>query len=523
MIRYLLPLLLVLFGSCSKVSPVLSQYARLSLTSDPTTLDPRRARDLDSTTLIHMLFEGLTRTSQAGEVELAMASRVDISHDGLRYTFHLRKSLWSDGVQMTAFDFANNWKTILDPNFATDIAYQLYPIKNAKKAKLGEVAMESVGIYVPDERTLVVDLEDPLPYFLELLSLPAFFPVPLHIVYENADWNLSPETLVSNGPFILGDWKHSDRLTLLKNPRYWEAKSVRLARVDFLIATPDTALRMFEEGQLDWTGSPLSTIPADAVQHLKQTDRLQVSPFSGTYFYRVNTSPEIGGKRNPLADPATRRALAYAINREEIVQHVLQGGQIPAKSYVPPEMGLSGDFLNGPKPDLDGIGPITISYSNNSERNAAVAQAVQKQWEDAFGIQVALEAVEPKTFFQRISKKEYQIAAGSWTADFNDPVNFLEVFKFKGSSTNNTGWENARYTELLDRSATVRGAATRKRILQEAEAILMQEMPILPVFHFILNYAKNEELSGVYLSPLGQIDLRRAYFESSEPNDARKR
>ena len=517
MIAYVCLFFLLLFSSCAKSQSAQSHTAKLSLTADPRMLDPRRARDLDSVNLIHMLFEGLTRTSQDGKTELALAEKVDVSDDGLRYVFHLRKSFWSNGSSLVASDFSTSWKTILDPKFATDIAYQLYPIKNARKAKLGEVGIEEVGVQALDDSTLLVELEQPLPYFLELVTMPAFFPVPSKIASEHADWSFSPENFVVNGPFLLHIWKHSDQLTLMKNDRYWESDSVRLSSIDFFIASPDTALQMYEEGKLDWTGSPLSAIPADAIQHLKNTHRLAISPFTATYFFRVNTSSQIGDKTNPLADSKIRRALAFAINREGIVNHVLQGGQIAARSLVPPEMGLKqeGYFLDqqeGFVQELDQ--PLTISYSNN-ERNAAVAQAVQKHWENTLGIKVQLEAIEPKVFFQRVSEKQYQIAAGSWSADFNDPVNFLEVFKYKDESTNNTGWENADYIDLLNRSAISKNKAERNQILREAEAILMEEMPIIPVFHFALNYIKNPELSGAALSPMGHLDLRWAYFEPS--------
>ena len=523
MIQYVCLLFLILFSSCGKQEPVQRQTARFALTADPTMLDPRKARDLDGVTIIHMLFEGLTRTSRTGEPELALAKSVEISDDGLRYVFHLRKSFWSNGDRLTAHDFCNSWRTILDPKFPTDIAYQLYPIKNARKSKLGELGVETVGVQALDEQTLVVELEQPVPYFLELVTMTSFFPVPIKVV-ENEQWHLTPETLVSNGPFTLKTWNHSNQLTMSKNLRYWEASEVKLTSVDLYIATPDTALQMFEEGKLDWTGSPLSMIPADAIRELKKSQRLQISPFLATYFYRVNTNPLIGNKSNPLADANFRRALSFAIDRNAIVTHVLQGGHTAAMSLIPPEMRLKGGgYSSGEAPNFPALDePITISYSN-TERNASVAQSVQKQWESALGIHVRLEAVEPKVFFQRVSKREYQIAAGSWSADFNDPVNFLEVFKYKEGSTNNTGWESAEYVDLLNRSAICKPGEERDQVMRKAEAILMEQLPIIPVFHFVLNYVKKPELEGVALSPSGQLDLRWAYFKPTSRTAGEKR
>jgi oligopeptide transport system substrate-binding protein len=524
-------LFFLLFTGCQKTdlpSHRKQNTLRINIDSDPQTLDPRRARDLTSITLMHMFFEGLMRISKTGELEMALAEQVDRSDDGLQYTFHLRKSFWSNGDALTAYDFSESWRTILDPQFPTDISYQLYGIKNARKAKLGEISLDQLGIHTPDAHTLIVELEQPIPYFLQLVSLTSFFPVPYKIVNTNNNWCSSPESYVCNGPFVLHSWKHADQMTVNKNPRYWEAKEVHLSKIDLLMISGETEIQMFEQGKLDWAGSPLSTIPVDAVRSLKMSDKLRIHPFSATYFLRANTLPKIQGKKNPLCSTAFRQALAFSLNRQSIAVHILQGGQIPAKALVPPEMGLSPqgyfrdcdeerarslllDSLLELDSTLDQLGPIKISYCSG-ERNAIIAQAIQKQWEEGLKIKVELEAVEPKVFFQKISQKEFQLAAGSWTADFNDPINFLEVFKYKEASTNHTNWESAKYIDLLNQSALCRDNEERKRVLREAEQILMDQMPIIPIFHFALNYLQNESLEEVVLSPLGQIDFRWARF-----------
>lgn len=533
MLRFLF-LILALFTSCQKTtssSPL--QTLRINIGADPQTLDPRRARDLTAVTLMHMFFEGLTRTAKTGELEMALASHVDVSNDGTQYRFTLRKSFWSNGEQVTSFDFAESWKTILDPQFPTDIAYQLYVIKNGRKAKLGEIGLQQVGIQTPDPSTLVVELEQPIPYFLELLTMASFLPIPHKTANSDPNWALKTETYVCNGPFVPAVWNHSDQIRIAKNNRYWQAKDVHLDAIDLLMMAGDTEIRMFEEGKLDWAGSPLSTIPVDAVRELRKSEKLHVNPFSATYFFRVNTAEKIKEKKNPLSNDLFRKALAFCVNRKGITEHILQGGQIPAKSLVPPEMGLSekGYFHDDHRErarsllmdallELDltiqNLEPIKISYCS-SERNASIAQAIQKQWEEGLGIRVELEAIEPKIFFQRVSQKEFQLAAGSWTADFNDPINFLEVFKYKDASTNNTNWESAKYIDLLNQSALCRESEERKGLLREAEQILMDQMPIIPIFHFALNYLQCEGLKEVALSPLGQIDFRWAHM-SLEPS-----
>lgn len=528
-------LILVVFASCQKSSsPSIQQCLRINIGRDPQILDPRRARDLTDVAMMRMLFEGLTRTSKSGELEMALARDVEVSEDGTQYTFHLRKTLWSNGEPVTSFDFAESWKTILDPRFPTDIACQLYVIKNARKAKLGELGLEQIGIQAPDPLTLIVELEQPIPYFLELVSMPVFFPISQKTALANPSWALQPETYVGNGPFVLKSWKHADQIHVSKNNRYWEAKKVHLTGIDLMMMPGDTEMRMFEEGKLDWAGSPLSTIPVDAVRSLRATDKLHINPFSATYFLRLNTVEKIKEKKNPLGNALFRKALSFSLNRQNITDHILQGGHIKALSLVPPEMGLSEKgYFHDDHPErarsllmdalleldltLTSLDPIKISYCSG-ERNATIAQAIQAQWEGGLGIRVELEAVEPKTFFQRISKREFQLAAGSWTADFNDPINFLEVFKYKDSGTNNTNWENVKYIDLLNQSALCRDSEERKGLLREAEQILMEQMPIIPIFHFALNYLQCDGLEEVALSPLGQIDFRWAHLDPRTDN-----
>ncbi|HSX10345.1 MAG TPA: peptide ABC transporter substrate-binding protein [Chlamydiales bacterium] len=522
-------LLMVLCAGCQKSSaPSIQQCLRINIGKDPQSLDPRKARDLVDITITHMLFEGLTRTSKSGEIEMAIARDVEVSEDGTRYLFHLRNTVWSNGDPVTAFDFAESWRSLLDPHFPSDVSYQLYAIKNGRKAKLGEVGLDQVGIQTPDASTLIVELEQPIHYFLELVSMPTFFPIPSKI--KNPNWALSPETYVGNGPFLLDSWKHGDEIHVSKNNRYWEAKKVQLQGIDLLMMTGDTEMQMFEEGKIDWAGSPLSTIPVDAVRTLRAKEKLHISPFSGTCFLRLNTAEKIGEKKNPLGNPLFRKALSFCLNRKNITDHILQGGQMQALSLVPPGMGLSekgyfhDDHLDSAKSlltdallqldlTLATLEPIRLSFIYN-ERYVTIAQAIQQQWEAGLGIRVELEAIEPKTFFKRISQREFQLAAGSWTADFNDPINFLEVFKYKDASTNNTNWENGKYIDLLNQSALCRDSEERKRLLREAEQILMEQMPIIPIFHFALNYLQGDGLAEVALSPLGQIDFRWAHFDN---------
>src|SRR5579872_3402956 len=338
MVRWFL-LLFVLIVGCQTSSQKSETRLHINIGADPQTLDPRKARDLGTITLIRMMFEGLTRSSKSGGLELALAEKVEHSDDWTRFVFHLRKSFWSNGEPVTSTDFAESWKSILNPLFPTDIAYQLYVIKNGQKAKQGEVGSGEIGIQTPDPQTLIVELEQPIPYFLELVSMTSFFPVSSRTAAAKPDWTHNPETHIGNGPFKIESWNHGDLIRVAKNPNYWESDDVKITGIDLYMLSGDTDMRMFEERKIDWAGSPLSSLSIDALAHLKKQGQLQSSPLSGTYFFRVNISDAVKGKRNPLSNRLFRKALSYALNRKEIAEHILQGGQKSAQALVPPEMG----------------------------------------------------------------------------------------------------------------------------------------------------------------------------------------
>lgn len=520
----LLSLLLFTLSCSSPVSNNPKKMLRINIKDEPQALDPRKARDLTSATLMQMLFEGISRIGKNGSAELGLAREMQVSEDGKTYTFTLRPALWSNGSPVTSYDFAYSWRKMLDPAFPTDLAYQLYVINGAKEAKSGETSVHQIGVQTPDDSTLIVELEEPIPYFLELLASPSFFPVSRSLEEKNSDWSESLSDYVSNGPFVLKVRDRSNKIEVVRNPLYWDAANVHLPGIEMMMVTSETELRMYQDSKLDWAGSPLSTLPPDSVSYLKERQDLQVKPLLGTYFLRVNT------KSSPfLAHPLARRALAFSLDRQTITQHILQGGQLPATALVPPAMGLStsGYFTDGePQKAQDllalycereeleraDIPPLSILYIAD-ERNHMIAMALRQQMESSLGIRVDLEAAERKLYYERISKKEYQIAAGSWIADFNDPINFLDVFKLKEGSTNNTGWENEKYIECLNRSILCGNLDERKKILQEAERILIDQMPVIPIFHYALNYLQRPGVEDITLSPMGRIDFRWCRLE----------
>lgn len=515
-------LLLLLCTACFPEKPQIgkTKSIRVSTETDPQSFDPRLVRDLSDATFIHALYEGLMRTTGGAEPEPALAESFTLSPDKKTYTFHLRQSEWSNGEPVTAHDFSETWKSMLDPALPAPNAYQLYTIKGAKEAKEGKAPIELVGIQPLDDKTLVVELTHPTPYFLHLTA--TYFLYPTHHSLRNGQKG-AEATPVTNGPFQLDpNQKFSNEWSMIPNPYYWDRQAVKLDAIKIVKLDNSTALKLFDQQELEWAGSPLSTIPIDTMAALKQKGNLKITPAAGVYFLRVNVDT------SPFDQPKMRRAFALALNRSDLIEHVLQGNQLPAGRYLPPSFAAADPLFKDN--DLkrakslfkkalaeqgltaSSLPPISLCYSSNA-RGHKIAQVLQQEWKEAFGIDIQLQGCESKVFFDRLKNHEYQIAIGSWFADLLDPISFLDVFKHKNNGTNNTQWENPRYIELLDSSAQAVNVQERQQLLTQAEELLIEEMPIIPLFFSTYNYLQSPHLKGVYFSELGYLDFKQADLE----------
>ncbi len=513
-----------IMASCDrKIEPMEGQQSilHISCEGDPQTLDPRLARDLASTTYLQALYEGLTRSQSDGNPSLALAETVSLSPDQKTYTFKLRPSAWSNGEPVTAYDFEQSWKSVLNPQFPAPNAYQLYVIKGAQLAKEGKASLDEVGIYALDQHSLVVELDQPTPYFLNLIATHFFFPV--HASMRQTKTSDHPSLLITNGPFQLGEWLRHNQLTLMPNAHYWDRSAVNLDKLVFIVLDNPTALQLFQNGELEWTGSPLSTIPTDALQTLKQTNLLHISPAAGVHLFRINT------EKPPLNSSKMRYAFALALNRHDLIEHVLQGNQQPALGLTPPlwlhtvpffqdgqtqlARQLFKEALEENQFTLQTLPSITLCYATG-ERPHKIAQVAQQQWKEALGVNVHLQACESKVYFDRLKKQDYQIGVGSWYADFRDPISFLTVFQYKNNGTNNTQWENNRYIDLLKQSFVSTNPHQRELYLKKAESVLIQEMPMIPLFFGSYNYLKHPKVKGVYFSELGYLDFKQAHSDT---------
>ncbi len=501
------------------------QELRFNLKTEPPTLDPRKSSDITSFTIINLCFEGLLRSNEVGELTLAAAEHMEISEDQMRYTFTLRDALWSDGEKVTAYDFEKSWKTVLDPAFPCDFVTNFYVIKHAKAAKAGRCSLEEVGIVALDEKTLQIDLEHPASYFLSSLAGGYFMPTPSHLTEKYTHW--TDTHYVANGPFFLTQHKDHHSISLQKNPFYWDQKSIRLEKVSFaMIEDETTELSMFENAELDWAGSPLSNLPTEALPSLVKNKTLQRYDIAGTYSYMFNTTVF------PFTNKHIRQAFSLAINRQEIISDVTQMHQLAATSLVPPllwgkvtsyfqdassaqartyfEMGLNELGIT-----REEFPSVSLSY-NSSSIHHKIAQAIQQQWRSTLGVEVKLSNKEWKVFLGEMRQGKFQIGRMGSIAEINDPISFLDQYRYLSSNLNYSHWNNPHFSELLEQADLTGDQEKRLALLSQAEKLLIEEMPMAPIYFYTGSYIKQPYVKGVRVSAFNQLDLKGAYVEIND-------
>lgn len=499
------------------------QILNVNISTEPASLNPGEANDTFSATVLDQIFEGLTRVNQDEEVEEAMAESIDISDDQMTYTFNIRKDAnWSNGDPVTADDFIYAWQTVLDPeNPDAEYAYQLYDIKNAEDIKENGGSMDDLGVTAEDDKTLVVELEQPTPYFLELTAFMTFYPLNKKVVETNEDWSLdASEDYVTNGPFTLDSWDHKDKIVLQKFDDYWDQETVQLETINMhMIDDENTELSMFEKGELDRAGAPTGGIPLAAVKSLKDEGLLNISPKSGIFYYMFNNEVE------PFNNVNIRKAFSYAIDRQAIIDNITQTEEMPAMALVPPaifsdnetgyfednDLDVAKEHLEKGLEELglDELPEITLSYFTGEE-NKNISVALQDMWKKNLDVDVELESQEWQVYLNTMSQGDYQVGRLGWSGDFNDAINFLEIF-LKNGGNNYANWENDEYDELLKASKTAESPEERTEIMQKAEKIFMDDMPVAPIYFYSNVWVQQDNVHDIEVSPLGFVQYKWGY------------
>ncbi len=493
--------------------------------TEPTDLDPHIVTGVTEHHTIMALLEGLVTEDPVDLHPVpGVAERWDISPDGLVYTFHLRKDAkWSNGEPVTARDFWESYKRILTPSLAAQYAYMHFVVKNAEAYNRGAITnFDEVGYKVLDDRTFQITLENPTPYFLSLLMHTSWFPVHLPTVatygnpYERGNKWTRPGRFVGNGPFVLEKWRVNDVIVVKKSPTYWD--KVRLNEIRFYpIESADTEERAFRAGQLHMTETmPLGKIDTYKAKH---PDLIHIDPYLGTYFYRINVT------RPPLNDLRIRRALSLALDRKSIVEDVTRGGQIPALAFTPPGTAgytsrtqLHEDIDEAKRllaeagyPGGKGLPPIELLY-NTSEGHRIIAEALQQMWKKNLGVELRLVNQEWKVYLDAQRTINYQVCRAGWIGDYVDPNSFLDMW-VTGGGNNETGWSNKEYDRLIAEAGRTRDPLRRLEVFQKAEAILLAELPIIPIYFYTRVGARRPEVKGWYPTILDNHPYKFVYLE----------
>ena len=507
-----------------------------NLGADPETIDPTLNTASEAASIIVNAFECIMTLDENDNAIEGAAESLDVSDDGLVYTIKLRKDgKWSDGEPVVAENFYYSWMRALTKETAAEYSYQLYYIKNAEKYYNGEATADEVGIKIVDDYTLEVTLEAPTSYFPQLLAFPTYAPLREDIVSADPEgWATKPETYVSNGAFKLVKWDMKDQLVFEKNDNYWNKDNVKLDKVTFKLVTDETtAYSELQAGNFDVVNS----VPTNEIEPGKEAGLVHVMPKLGTYFFAINVGKQdtlSEDVKKALSNKLVRQAINLAVDRQEIIDNVAKAEQVPAYSFVPQGIyNADGsefadkEYFN--PSDMDGNvekakellkeagyengeGLPTIELMYNSEgAHKDICQIIQQNLAEV-GINIELTNQEWAVFLNTRQNGEYEFARHGWIGDYSDPMTFLDMW-VTGGGNNDCGFSNAEYDKLIADAKVETDLTKRTEMLRKAEDILMDEMPIIPIYYYTTVMGWKENVKGVQVSVLGNVYLQGAYKE----------
>jgi oligopeptide transport system substrate-binding protein len=491
--------------------------------AEPETLDPALITGQPEGRLAAALFEGLTSFDEHGQVMPGVAEKWELSPDGRVYTFHLRRNArWSNGDPVTARDFRDSWRRTLTPDTGSEYAYQLYYIHNGRPFNEGTLKdFSQVGAVVVDDWTLVVTLDNPTPFFLDLCATTPLYPVHLATVQKWGDDWIKPGHFVSNGAYQLDAWRINDRVRMVKSPVYWDAAHVGMKTIDALpINRANTAFNFYSAGQADLIMDKGLT-PLALLDTLRSRPDFHSAPFLGTYFIRFNVT------RPAFKDARVRRAFALVIDKHLIVTKITRAGEVPAGSLVPPGAagyqpppGLERDpdearrlFAEAGYPGGKGFPLVTYLYSEG-ELNEAIAIELQSMFRKELGIDIALQRQEWKVYLNSMNNLDFDLSRASWVGDYDDPNTFLDMF-VTGGGNNDCGFANPKYDQFIADAARQVDEKKRFDIFRQAEHMLIsEEAPICPLYYYVgIQFYNGDRLGGMAANLLDEHPLQRMYWK----------
>lgn len=490
--------------------------------------------------LYRHISEGLVRLGPKNERNPGMASSWDVSADGLTYTFHLRDAKWSNGDPITANDFAFAWKTLLAKDTAAPYSYFGWLIKGGKAYNEGTGKVEDLGIEVKDDKTLVITLEQPTAYFLDICAFGVMAPVneKFYTTVGKDKYGKDADKLLYSGPFVIEKWEHEVGLTLKKNPGYWNADAIQLAGIDMrIVKDSETALNMFLAGDLDIVGvrgAQIKTVE-DAgftVQHYGD---------GATFYIEFNSLPKIGDKINPVSNKYIRQALSYALDRKGYVSTVLKNATLPATSFTTPEIAgktkatfpeevgqlvKDNDAAAAKEAwakgvaELEALGlkaaDIKISMLSDDTDVAKETAAFYKEcWTRNLGIDVEVQIMPFKSRLELTQGHNFMMSSSGWGPDYNDPMTFLDMFE-TGNGNNHTSYSSKAYDDLLAQVRKEPDLGKKYDIYFQLEKMLMDDMPIAPIYWRMRDFTTVAGLKGVVRNALQDCCFVYATFEDAK-------
>ena len=510
-----------------------TQTLHLGNLAEPIDLDPAMATDNITNNIVMSLMEGLAQYDPRTCLPTpAIAERWEVAADNLTWTFHLRAGArWSNGDPVTAADFVYAYRRMLSPGLAAEYASMLFALQNGQAYYDGKVAdFGEVGAQAVDAHTLVLRLEHPVPYLPMLVCHASWYPIHRATIEKfgriddrGTRWT-RPGNFVGDGPFVLAEWKPHQIIRVTRSPTYWNRDQVRLNEIDFYPIEDNTAEEaMFRSGQLHIT----ATIPIDkiAVYHRdpQLAGLLHEEVNLATYFFYFNTT------KPPLTDVRVRRALAYAINRQDMVDHVTLGGQQPAGHLTPPDTAgftataeVPSDPVQARRllaeagyPGGKGFPRLELLFNTN-EGHRKIAEAIQQMWRRELGIEITLRNEESKVQNDSLRQGNFQIGRYAWVGDYLDPSTFLDLM-LSDSGNNNTGWKNAEYDRVVRQADHLEDQAARFALYQRAEQILADECPLAPLYFYTRDNLRRPDVKGWYGNLLDLHPYTGVYLEAPAP------